>query len=116
MTAVLAGVGSAAPAWDTAWSDALAELELSVDEAEALLRAGHAERTGPLRAATWQPPSGLGQLPAPLVDRARAILTRQLRVAQQLAEAAAHSRRQLRAVDGMRADSEASPVFIDTAG
>ena len=45
----------------------------------------------------------LGQLPAPLVDRARALLGRQVRVAQQLAEAAAHSRRQLRAVEGMRA-------------
>jgi hypothetical protein len=116
MTAVLAGVGTTAPAWDTAWSQALAELELSVDEAETLLRAGQVERNGGLRAATWQPPSGLGQLPAPLVDRAKALLDRQLRVARQLAEAAAHSRRQLRAVVGMRSDSESTPLFIDTAG
>ncbi|WP_298461660.1 hypothetical protein [uncultured Cellulomonas sp.] len=114
MTAVLAGSPTAAPGWDAAWSDALAELELSVDEAEALIRAGH---TQPLRLlGAWQPPSGLGMLPAPLVDRARALLARQVRVAQQLAEAAAHSRRQLRAVEGMRADAESTPVYLDTAG
>jgi hypothetical protein len=116
MTAVLAGPGTTAPAWDAAWSQALAELELGVDEAEQLLRAGHAERTAPLRVVTWQPPSGLGLLPAPLVDRARALHARQLRVAQQLAEAAAHSRRQLRAVEGMRATAESAPVYLDTAG
>lgn len=116
MTAVLAGA-VVAPAWDAAWSDALAELELSVDEAEALLVADHAAaRLGVMRAAGWTPPSGLGMLPAPLLDRARALLARQLRVAQQLADAAAHSRRQLRAVDGMRGDAESTPVYLDTAG
>ena len=114
MTAVLAGDVAVAPGWDRAWADALAELELSVDEAEALLHAGHAAARPSL--AVWQPPSGLGQLPAPLVDRARALLGRQVRVAQQLAEAAAHSRRQLRAVEGMRRDVEATPVYLDTAG
>ena len=105
---------AAAPGWDQAWADALAELELSVDEAEALLRAGHA--AVPAAPAVWQPPAGLGLLPSPLADRARALLGRQLRVAQQLAEAAAHSRRQLRAVDGMRAEAESSPVYLDLAG
>ena len=113
MTAVVVGEPALAPGWDQAWADALAELELSVDEAEALLHAGHAAARP---ATVWQPPSGLGQLPAPLVDRARALLGRQVRVAQQLAEAAAHSRRQLRAVEGMRRDTESGPVYIDTAG
>jgi len=117
VTAVLTGSASA-PAWSTAWADALAELEMSVDEAEALLlaarRAGGVDGVTPLRG--WVPPTHLGQLPAPLADRARALLGRQLRVAQGLAEAAAHSRRQLRAVEGMRAEAESRPVFIDTAG
>jgi len=118
MTAVLTGPAPA-PAWSTAWADALAELEMSVDEAEALLVAAH--RTGAVDAVLtptrgWIPPTHLGQLPAPLADRARALLGRQLRVAQQLAEAAAHSRRQVRAVEGMRATAEAAPVYLDTAG
>jgi hypothetical protein len=104
--------------WDRAWADALAELEISVDEAEALLRDAHALGTatvvGPV--ATWIPPSHLGLLPTPLADRARSLLRRQLRVAQQLAETATHSRRQLRAVDGMRSESESDPVYLDAAG
>ena len=120
MTAVLSRPAGS-PAWSAAWADALAELEISVDEAEALLRAAHT--TGPVDAGAvaaigsgWSPPIHLGQLPAPLVDRAKALVDRQLRVARQLAEAAAHSRRQLRAVEGMRAQAEASPVYLDTAG
>jgi hypothetical protein len=120
MTAVLSG-SAPAPAWSTAWADALADLEMSVDEAEELLVA--ARRTGAVDAASavtaargWTPPSNLGLLPAPLVERATALLNRQLRVAQQLTEAAAHSRRQLRAVEGMRATAESGPVYLDTAG
>jgi len=112
---------SAAPSWSAAWADALADLEMSVDEAEELLHAAH--RSGAAQpvalagaAVAWTPPSHLGLLPAPLVQRATALLERQLRVAQQLAEAAAHSRRQLRAVDSMRATTESAPVYIDTAG
>jgi hypothetical protein len=109
------------PAWSAAWADALAELEMSVDEAESLLRAAHTTGAADIAAVSaaghgWQPPTNLGQLPAPLVDRAKALLDRQLRVARQLAEAAAHSRRQLRAVEGMRATAESGPVYIDLAG
>ena len=120
MTAVLPRPAGS-PAWSAAWADALAELEMSVDEAEALLRAAHS--SGPVDVDAiasvgygWRPPTHLGQLPAPLADRARALVDRQLRVARQLAEAAAHSRRQLRAVESMRATAEASPVYLDTAG
>ncbi|GAA2726498.1 hypothetical protein [Cellulomonas aerilata] len=120
MTAVLPRPAGS-PAWSAAWTDALAELEMSVDEAEALLRAAHTRGAVDVAAVAgvgsgWQPPTGLGQLPAPLVDRAKALLDRQVRVARQLAEAAAHSRRQLRAVEGMRATAESGPVYIDTAG
>jgi hypothetical protein len=117
MSAVPAGV--AAPAWSTAWADALAELEMSVAEAESLLLAARRPE-GPdasaLAIRTWTPPTHLGQLPAPLADRARALVDRQLRVARQLAEAAALGRRQLRALEGMRGTAEATPVYLDTAG
>jgi hypothetical protein len=115
VTAVLPGTAPA-PAWSTAWADALAELEMSVAEAEELLHAAHAPSPAAIAATAWVAPSGLGLLPASLAERATALLQRQVRVAQQLAEAAAHSRRQLRAVEGMRATAEASPVYIDTAG
>ena len=124
MTPALTGAGAIAPGWSTAWADALAELEMSVDEAERLLVAAHradavdgagAVTSMTLRAA-WTPPSHVGLLPAPLAERATALLERQLRVAQQLAEAAAHSRRQLRAVESMRAGAESRPVYLDTAG
>ncbi|NMR21032.1 hypothetical protein HIR71_12515 [Cellulomonas fimi] len=109
----MVGPTGAAPGWDVAWSDALADLELSVADAEALLRAGHA--TGPVGPG-WVPPSHLGQLPAPLVERAQALLDRQVRVARGLAAAAAQSRRELRAVEQLRATPEATPVYLDTAG
>ena len=123
MTPALTGAGAAPPAWSAAWADALAELELRDDEAEKLLAAAHrtdgahadAVSAVGLRAA-WTPPSNLGLLPATLAERATALLQRQLRVAQQLAEAAAHSRRQLRAVESMRAGAESRPVYLDTAG
>ncbi|GEA90139.1 hypothetical protein [Cellulomonas cellasea] len=104
-----------APAWDAAWSHALTELELDVAEAEALLRADHA---GPveLRSQQWVPPTGLGPLPAPLVERAQALLDRQLDVARRTAAAALLSRRHLVAVDAMRERPPAVPVYLDTQG
>ena len=113
MTTTLARLGSTAPGWTIAWSNALAELELGVDEAEALLRAGHAPETV---VHPWQPPTNLGQLPAPLRQRAQALLTRQLHVARGLAEAADQSRRQLRLLEKVRVAPEATPVYLDTAG
>ena len=119
MTTVLSRPAGS-PAWSAAWADALAELEMGVDEAEALLRAAHSSPID-VDAVTavgygWRPPTHLGQLPAPLVDRARALVDRQVRVARQLAEAAAHSRRQVRAVESMRATAEQAPVYLDIAG
>jgi len=113
MTTVLALPTAAAPGWTTAWSAALAELELGVDEAEALLRAGHEPDVA---AAVWVPPTNLGLLPAPLRERAQALLARQLHVARSLAEAADHSRQHLRVLDLVRLVPEATPVYLDTAG
>lgn len=104
-------VSAATPGWSDAWSAALAELELGVDEAEGVLRAGHV-----LAPTTWLPPTNLGQLPAPLRDRAQALLGRQLEVARGLAEAAEHGRRHLQVIDQVRAAPEAPPVYLDTAG
>lgn len=133
MTAVLArpariapaSVGAPAPppSWTAAWSAALAELELGVEEAEALLRAAHEPvpagpaPAGPAPAAgLWVPPTSLGVLPAPLRQRAEALLARQLHVARSLAEAAEHSRRHLRVLDQLRQAAETTPVYLDTAG
>jgi hypothetical protein len=112
MTPVLVQSTGPVPGWTAAWSGALGELELSVNEAEELLRVGRA--TAPAGPA-WLPPTDLGLLPAPLRERAQALLTRQLRVAVSLAEAAEQSRRQLRAVEQLRAAPETSPVYLDTA-
>lgn len=113
MTAVLTRPAGPSPEWTAAWSNALAELELGVDEAEALIRVGHA--TGPTGPA-WLPPTDLGLLPAPLRERAQTLLARQVRVARSLAEAAEHSRRHLHVVEQLRATPEATPVYLDTAG
>ena len=113
MTAVLARSASPSSAWTAAWCAALAELECGVDEAEELIRVGHA--TGPAGPA-WLPPSDLGQLPASLRDRAQALVARQLRVAQSLTEAAEQSRRHLRVLELLRAAPESTPVYLDAAG
>lgn len=113
MNAVLVRPVESAAGWVTAWTRALAELELGVGEAEALLRAGH--ENAPVGPA-WQPPTHLGVLPAPLRERAQALVTRQLQVARSLAEAAEHSRRHLRVLDQLRAAPETTPVYLDTAG
>jgi hypothetical protein len=113
MTAMLVRSADPAPAWTAAWCAALAELECDVDEAEELIRVGHA--TGP-EGPAWLPPSDLGQLPASLRDRAQALVARQLRVAQSLTEAAEQSRRHIRVIDQLRAAPESLPVYLDAAG
>jgi hypothetical protein len=106
--------GAAAPAdaWLDRWSSALAELQLEVDLAEALLASDHL----PPGRRAWVPPTGLGPLPAPLRARAEALLERQTEVARRLAEAASLARRHASAVQVLRADGPARPVYVDTAG
>jgi len=104
-------------AFRTRWERALADLEIEVEHAEEQLRVAHLPAPPGLAArAAWQPPSGLGPLPAPLVERARALHTRQLEVAQRLAEQAAVSRRHLTATEAMRAQPAAVPVYLDLEG
>ena len=99
-------------AFHARWAAALTDLELDVAEAEASLHADHA----PAPSTDWQPPTNLGPLPASLRTRAEALLARQTEVARQVTEAAALSRRHARAVQSMRANGPARPVYVDMAG
>ena len=66
--------------WTAAWVDALAELELAVDQAEALLRSEAAELPAPV---AWSPPP-LPPIPPDLVERARLVHARQLDLAARM--------------------------------
>ncbi|WP_448070885.1 hypothetical protein [Georgenia yuyongxinii] len=91
---------------------ALAELEIGVEEAKRSLTGDHL----PERRDPWTPPHDLGPMPASLRTRAQTLLDRQTEVARQIAEAAAMSRKQARAVQAMRANGPARPVYVDMAG
>jgi hypothetical protein len=97
--------------WDTAWSRALDEMEIAVVEAEGLLTDTH--RPAPV---PWSPPVGLGPLPASLEERARAILERQLTVAQALSTAMVRGRRHLRALATLTPAPVHPPVYVDVDG
>ena len=103
---------TAAPEWADAWAEALGALEIEVAEAEAMLAVDHVFEA--IARDPWTPPSHLGPLPAHLVERARALLGRQLDVSRQLAAAPRNSRRHDRAMSHMRDNPPAPPVYIDT--
>jgi hypothetical protein len=98
--------------WQECWAAALTELELDVDAAERVLTSAHL----PPGRRAWVPPTGLGPLPAPLRDRAEALLARQTEVARQIAEAAVLARRHARAAQSLRTTDAAAPVYVDVAG
>ncbi len=103
--------------WQARWEAALAEFEVDLEVAEALLRAAHLpDVTEVAQVASWRPPADLGPLPAPLLTRAQSVLERQLEVAGQLAQAAAASRRQMATARALRARPEAVPVYLDAQG
>ncbi|QGQ20310.1 hypothetical protein GC089_15340 [Cellulomonas sp. JZ18] len=104
----------AAEGWDGRWEHALHELELDVADAERLLAAAHLPDVEEVTARRWRPPVGLGPLPAPLRERAQALLEHQLDLARRTAEAMTLARRQLAAADAMRTRPSAVPVFVDT--
>ena len=106
----------AAPGFDAAWADALAELELDADRADAVLAAVRTGREVPQDwHSTWAPPRDLGPLPASLADRARALLDRQLRTSHALAQACALTVEQVRKGERMSGSARqpAVPVFVD---
>ena len=99
--------------WDAAWAAALDEMELDLDRAALLLRSGEpAVAAGP----RWQPPAGIGPLPAGLLERARALHARQLAMATAIAETITGVRRQ--SAFAARVETgrgQPRPAFVDTA-
>lgn len=95
--------------WHDEWVRVLAELELDVEQAEAMLAS---KQPAPARVKPWIPPH-VSPLPTSLAERARTLLDRQLRVSRELAGAARDSRRHDRALSKLRATDGAAPVYID---
>jgi hypothetical protein len=77
--------------WDAAWSAALDELELTLEQTEALLRGELPEETP----SPWTPPALSGALPVHLVGRAQSLFSRQQELIRQTAAAAAGAKQQL---------------------
>ncbi|WP_056671633.1 hypothetical protein [Angustibacter sp. Root456] len=103
--------------WRAEWEAALTLLDLDLDAAEALLAAS---RGGPTAGAvealgSWTPPAGLGRLPESLQERAEAVLARQLRVIEDVAQAAVRSRQQLELSRRMAPSQPTPPLFVDAA-
>jgi hypothetical protein len=101
--------------WHDAWIDALDELELDIVGIEKMLADEHRYAETP-PADLWRPPTELGALPLELKPRADEILTRQLKVAQEIARRLTANRRQT-AVTARIETGEAvkRPVYVDRA-
>lgn len=97
--------------WDAAWAAALDELELSVDQAEALL---HSAAPEPEPMPPWEPPTLQGPPPPQQLRRAHLLLERHQRVTRELAQAMAASRQQLALAGRMRQNRpRETPVYLD---
>jgi hypothetical protein len=101
--------------WRDAWTAALDELELDVATVEVMLADERRHAESP-PADLWRPPTELGALPLELKPRADEILTRQLRVAQEIARRLTSNRQQL-AMTARIETGEAvkRPVYVDRA-
>lgn len=77
--------------WDAAWSAALDDLELTLEQTEALLRGELPEETP----TPWTPATLPGSMPAHLVGRAQSLFSRQQELIRQAAAAAAGTKQQL---------------------
>ncbi len=93
-----------------AWCAALDELEVDLRAAEQTLVL---DRIAETPRPPWTPPSGLGPMPADLIERARALHARQLEVSRRLAEGVALSRSQLQATRRVHQRAESAPVYLD---
>lgn len=103
-------------AWRVAWEESLTALELDVAAVERMLDALH-EGRGELRhpVGSWCPPD-VGPLPESLRERAQLVLGRQLRVMQEVTQAAVRSRQHLELQRRMRPDDATSrPLYVDAA-
>ncbi|WP_307834196.1 hypothetical protein [Paractinoplanes lichenicola] len=101
--------------WRHAWSDALDELELDVASIEAMLDDEHRHAETP-PASLWKPPTELGALPLELKPRADEILTRQLRVAEEIARRMTATRQQMSMTTRIETgEAVKRPVYVDRA-
>ncbi|MFI5895252.1 hypothetical protein ACIA5D_34645 [Actinoplanes sp. NPDC051513] len=101
--------------WRGVWTAALDELELDVVRIETMLadERRHAE-TPP--ADLWRPPTELGALPLELKPRADAILTRQLRAAEEIARRLTSNRQQMAMTSRLETgEAVKRPVYVDCA-
>jgi hypothetical protein len=106
---------AANPDWHLAWVAALDELEFDVTAAEELLAEVRRGRELPVVSA-WSAPTGLGPLPLELRPRADEILTRQLRVAGEIAAGISLNRRQATVASRVESGREAArPAYLDCA-
>jgi hypothetical protein len=101
--------------WRGAWTAALDELELDVSVIEVLLADEHRQAETP-PTDLWKPPTELGALPLELKPRADEILTRQLKVAEEIARRITANRQQT-AMTARIETGEAvkRPVYVDRA-
>jgi len=101
--------------WGGAWNAALDELELDIAQVESMLADEHRHAETP-PASLWRPPTELGALPLELKPRADEILTRQLRVAEEIARRLTANRQQM-AMTARIETGEAvkRPVYVDRA-
>ncbi|WP_433371102.1 hypothetical protein ACQPZX_46790 [Actinoplanes sp. CA-142083] len=101
--------------WRGAWTAALDELELDVSRIETMLADEH-RHAGTPPADLWRPPTELGALPLELKPRADEILTRQLRVAEEIARRLTSNRQQMAMTSRLETgESVKRPVYVDCA-
>jgi hypothetical protein len=100
-------------AWTHAWVAALDELELDLVETERLLTAP-AVSVSDVQQRVWTAPTHLGPLPDSLLDRARAVNTRQMETARRLALALGATRREQDLNHRLSPFAgSATPVYVD---
>jgi hypothetical protein len=119
-SSAVVAAGNPAQTWGSAWSAALAALELEVGRVEAILADDHARRDAAWAALAtaqveWTAPTDLPPLPADLAGRAREVLHRQAAVAAALGLAMTANRRQSLLASRMSVDASNRPAYIDRA-
>ncbi|HEY0187053.1 MAG TPA: hypothetical protein VGC67_06160 [Cellulomonas sp.] len=103
----------AGPAHERGWLAVLTELEDAADHAERLLELARRSDETPPAAVWWQPPRGLGPLPAGLAERAGALVERQQDLQRRTAESVVERRRSLRTAQALRTRPASVPVYLD---
>lgn len=101
--------------WDAAWSAALDDLELTLEQTERLL-AGDVPEEAP---SLWTPPALHGSMPVHLAGRAQSLLARQQELIRQTAAAAAGTKQQLTLLSKVAGLSDARTpersIYVDVS-